>query len=233
MLIEAIVQNEREAMEAKELGADRLELVSKIEEGGLTPSYDTIKQVLRNVSIPVQVMIRPHSCSFFYDEVDKDSILKDIEQLLNLGTNRIVIGALNQDNTIDVPFVEKILTRYNQLDITFHRAFDDVTSQVEAYKVLVPYKKNLKRILTSGGESDCWKGRERLSKLVELSRKLNGPAVLPGAGITALNFQEIHAGVGAKQYHFGSGLRKNRSFSEGFDKDSFQKIIKIKRGLSL
>jgi copper homeostasis protein len=229
MLIEAIVQNERDAIKAEELGADRLELVSKIEEGGLTPSYNTMKQVLRSVSVPVQVMIRPHSRSFFYDEVDKASIIRDIDELLNLEANRIVIGALNQDATVDVSFIEKILAYYDQLNITFHRAFDDVRSQVEAYKVLVPYKKNIKRILTSGGKSDCWKGKERLRQLVELSWKLHGPSVLPGAGITALNFEEIHAYVGAEQYHFGSGLRKDRAFSEGFDEVVFKQIIKVKR----
>ncbi|EGA91383.1 copper homeostasis protein [Planococcus donghaensis MPA1U2] len=53
-MIEVIVQNEQEAVEAEKLGAGRLELVSSINEGGLTPSFETIKQVLNSVAIPVQ-----------------------------------------------------------------------------------------------------------------------------------------------------------------------------------
>ncbi|MDV2684265.1 copper homeostasis protein CutC [Alkalihalophilus lindianensis] len=229
MLIEVIVQNEREAMEAEELGADRLELVSSIEEGGLTPAYSTMKRVVRSVSIPVQVMIRPHSRNFFYEEADKATISKDIYELLSLGGNRIVLGALNKDYTVDESLLDEVIHYYDELDITFHRAFDHVASQIEAYKILVSYKKNIQRILTSGGESNCWKGRDRLRKLVELSLELNGPVIIPGAGLTGENFEKIHACVGAEEYHFGSGLRKNRLFAEGFDKNTFYKITNISR----
>ncbi len=43
--IEVIVQNFVDAIKAQELGADRLELVIGIEEGGLTPSYGKLLRV--------------------------------------------------------------------------------------------------------------------------------------------------------------------------------------------
>lgn len=70
VLIEVIVQNDEEAIEAEKLGADRLELVAAIQEGGLTPSYGTIKQVLHSVRIPVSIMIRPHSYHYVYNQTD-------------------------------------------------------------------------------------------------------------------------------------------------------------------
>lgn len=51
--IEAIVLNEEDAKITEAYGANRLELVSAINAGGLTPSYGTIKQVVKSVQIPI------------------------------------------------------------------------------------------------------------------------------------------------------------------------------------
>ncbi|MGB6407789.1 MAG: copper homeostasis protein CutC, partial [Planococcus donghaensis] len=90
MMIEVIVQNEQEAVEAEKLGAGRLELVSSINEGGLTPSFGTIERVLASVTIPVQVMIRPHSRDFFYTDSEMNTIIEDVKNILKLGGRGIV-----------------------------------------------------------------------------------------------------------------------------------------------
>lgn len=73
--IEAIVLNEEDAKTAEAYGADRLELVSAIAEGGLTPSYGTIKQVVKSVQIPVMVMVRPHSYHYNYQQSEWATLL--------------------------------------------------------------------------------------------------------------------------------------------------------------
>ena len=70
MLVEVIVQNAEDAIQAERFGADRLELVSAMSEGGLTPSYGAVKGVLNSTKLPVQIMIRPHSYGFQYSEAD-------------------------------------------------------------------------------------------------------------------------------------------------------------------
>src|SRR5690625_6277346 len=85
MEIEVIVQNGAEAIAAERLGADRLELVSAIQEGGLTPSYGTIKQVLESVSIPVYIMVRPHSYHYDYQENEMQFINDDVKNIMKLG----------------------------------------------------------------------------------------------------------------------------------------------------
>lgn len=228
MMIEVIVQNEQEAIEAEKMGAGRLELVSAINEGGLTPSFETIKQVLNSVAIPVQVMIRPHSRNFFYSDFEMNTIIEDVKNVLNLGGHGIVFGALTKDYTIDEKALEKIMAVSDQLDITFHRAFDEIDEQLSAYKVLANYKKQVNRILTSGGQVDCLKGKYELRKLVELSQEIEGPAILCGGGLTSTNIEEIHQIAGASEYHFGSGVRKNGSYAEGFNKEVIEQLIKLK-----
>lgn len=229
MFIEAIVQNADEAIQAQNLGVDRLELVSAINEGGLTPSYGTIKQVLKSVSIPVQIMIRPHSHHFAYNNSDFQIIYEDIQNVLHLGGTGIVFGALNEDKTINEQMLADIIRISSLLDITFHRAFDEVSSQVDAFQVLTKYKQNVKRILTSGGTANCDAGKYQLQELIKLTNEVNGPKILPGAGLSPHNIEAIHQTVHADQYHFGKGIRLEQSFANGFDEQALAKIKSIGR----
>ncbi|WP_257349287.1 copper homeostasis protein CutC [Pseudalkalibacillus decolorationis] len=230
MMIEVIVQNGQEAIQAEKLGADRIELVSAIQEGGLTPSYGTVKQVLGSVSIPVQVMIRPHSYHYCYTDGDLQIIREDIKKVLELGGTNIVFGTLNKNNTINERILENIIGVSPQLDITFHRAFDEVPSLNEAYETLNKYKENVKRILTSGGEESCVDGKKKLRDLVSTAKKKDGPKIMPGAGLTHDNIQDIHNTVNADQYHFGKAIRVDHSFANDFDENLFKFINNKLRG---
>ncbi|MCJ7842744.1 copper homeostasis protein CutC [Lederbergia sp. NSJ-179] len=227
MQIEVIVQNFADAIKAEELGADRLELVSGIEEGGLTPSYGVVKSVLDHVSIPVQVMVRPHGYSHIYSDNEIKVMLEDIKYLCEAGVKGIVIGAIQSDHTLNLSFVESIIHAHPDLDITFHRAFDEVRSLTEAYEALVPYKEHVKRILTSGGKPSCSEGIKALQSLVQLSKRQNGPDILLGAGLHPGNIEEIHVQVGASQYHFGKGVRVNNSFANTFDVEKMRVLQKV------
>lgn len=225
--MEFIVQNEKDAIAAKEMGSSRVELVSAIQLGGLTPSYGTIKKVVEAVEIPVQIMIRPHSYSFIYNKQDKEVMKEDIALLYNLGHYRIVIGALDEHKKIDTDFLNDIFKEFPNLDVTFHRAFDEVEEQIEAYQELVTYRNNIKRILTSGGEDNCVAGMESLRKLVKLQHELKGPVIMPGSGVTLDNIKKLHKDVQAEEYHFGSGIRKHQDFEQGFDKEAIRLIQSV------
>jgi copper homeostasis protein len=226
MKLELIIENKQEAIQAEKLGADRLELVSAMKEGGLTPSYGTIKQVLGSVKIPVQIMVRPHGYHFYYNEEDFQVICEDIRMIVELGGNRIVFGALHENGAVNEEMLSEIIQQFPDIDITFHRAFDEVESQESEYHTLNKYKKNVKRILTSGGEATCEKGKEQLAKLVKLSRELDGPRIMAGSGLSPENIAGIHQIVGAEQYHFGSAVRVDGSFANEFSQTAIERIQK-------
>ncbi|WP_280157420.1 copper homeostasis protein CutC [Virgibacillus chiguensis] len=48
--------------------------------------------------------------------------------------------------------LHNLIERFPGLDITFYRAFNEVKDMQAAYKTLVKYKDNVKRILTSVGK---------------------------------------------------------------------------------
>ncbi|MBY7141582.1 copper homeostasis protein CutC [Virgibacillus sp. NKC19-3] len=227
MIVEVIVQNQTEAIQAEKLGADRLELVSAISEGGLTPSYGTIKQVLPSVSIPVQVMIRPHSKHFSYDKNDFAMMQDDIKAVLELGGTGIVFGALSEDGTVDEYKLKEVIALAPEMDMTFHRAFDEITDQKAAYRTLMRYSDHVKRILTSGGAPNAQAGMKALHELVKLARNTEGPEILPGGGLSLDNIKSVHQIVGAKQYHFGKAVRMHHSFANMFDPEKMNAISKI------
>ncbi|MGC1631381.1 MAG: copper homeostasis protein CutC, partial [Gelidibacter sp.] len=64
MKLEICASNYQSAINAQNAGAHRIELCSELAVGGVTPSYGLIKQTLKNLTIPVFVLIRPRSGNF-------------------------------------------------------------------------------------------------------------------------------------------------------------------------
>lgn len=226
MIIECIVQNEKDAIRAEELGFNRLELVSAISEGGLTPSYGTVTRVMQHVTIPVQVMIRPHSYHFHYDEYDWNSIREDLKAFQDIGVKGIVFGCL-KNGEVDQAFLERVINEVPTFDITFHRAFDELNHQADGLEVLCQYSNHIKRILTSGGKETALAGIEQLQQLITLSNVWHGPEILVGSGLKKENIKDIHSFLQANEYHFGSGVRKNDSLANDFDVEKAQYIVDV------
>ena len=89
-------------MRAVDLGANRIEYCSKLNEEGLTPNVEDVKYLLKNINIPIRVMIRPHSKSFNYSETDISVILRDISTFKKIDIDGVLIGCLNKDDEIDL-----------------------------------------------------------------------------------------------------------------------------------
>jgi len=225
--MEWIVENKQDAIDAEKHGASRLELISDYAVGGLTPSTSLVKQVVSAVSIPVQVMIRPHPYSFFYSQDLKNKMLQEIKMLKNHGIHRIVVGSITHEGKIDRSFIEDIIHVNDQVDMTFHRAFDKLSDLYTGYRDLIPYIKNVRRILTSGGQENSMKGLESLKELVKLQRDTNGPVIMPGSGLTDETIEYIHCEIHADTYHFGTGVRVDHSIESGFDLKKIRYIEQV------
>ena len=82
MIKEACVQTLDEALIAQQNGADRIELCSRLDLDGLTPSRDLIRSVKSKLTIPIKVMIRPRAGNFVYNNQEIEQMKNDI--LFNL-----------------------------------------------------------------------------------------------------------------------------------------------------
>ncbi|WP_338042318.1 copper homeostasis protein CutC [Paenibacillus alba] len=226
MLLEVIATTVRDAVLAEQSGADRIELITGILEGGLTPSYGLIDEVVHSTTIPVQVMIRPHSQSFCYDQRDLSVMIKDIQTVKRIGAYGIVLGALTSERRIDHETLRRLLDEAEGLSVTFHRAFDEVSNLEKALEELLAYSQ-IDRVLTSGGKPNVLDAQEEIRQLV----KQTAPShlrILAGSGLTVSAIPAFLQATGVKEIHFGRGVRMNNNPLDEIDTGKIKNIKNIR-----
>jgi copper homeostasis protein len=225
MVIEVIADTLNDALKAQEAGADRIELVTGLAEGGLTPSFGIIEKVCKTLIIPVNVMIRPHSRGFCYSEEDIEIMIQDIKVCKKLGAAGVVFGALTADLQIHTDHLKRLIHVAEGLDITFHRAFDEASDQFAAIEILKQHPQ-ISRILTSGGQKSAVDATERLKRLTGFTENCH-LEIMAGAGLTMDNIRAFLGKVSVNEIHFGSGVRCHSSYEEAIDPVRVRKIKKI------
>ena len=195
-MYEACVGNYNEAISAFKRGANRIELCDNLMEDGTTPSVGTIKKTIKDVNIPVMVIIRPRGGNFEYSEDEVEIMLEDIQVCKENGAYGVVIGVLN-GKEINMDVTKKLVERAKPLSITFHMAFDEIEDKFKAIDQLVEL--GVDRILTKGGCENALAGRESLKKLVEYAN--DRIIIMPGKGVNKENRDYILEYTGAKEIH--------------------------------
>jgi len=227
-MIEIIGTTIEDVKRIKESGADRIELVSALSEGGLTPSYSLIKRAVQSVNIAVNVMIRPHSKSFVYSEEEILLMVEDIMIAKELNARGVVFGVLNKQNEICIPSLEKLLKACDGIDVTFHKAIDELSDPIKGIETLANYKQ-ITNVLTSGGKGDILKNIPVIENMVEKSKHIN---IIVGGGLTLENIKEVMKSTNAPQYHFGTAIRDDKSMFGDINTDSLKLLINTIGALS-
>lgn len=224
-MLEVIVQNPRDAYLAEKYGANRMEVVSAISEGGLTPSYGAIKEIVGASNLPAMMMIRPHSFSFVYDEPARIVMERDIEFAKEAGVKGIVYGGITADGDINQALLEKVIEWKGDLDLTFHRALE-ATKDIEAsYQVLRTYGKDINQLLTSGGTASALDSLPRLKRWIEDSQKKpDSFQILVGSGVKPENIAIFQSTLNHTDYHVGSAAREASDFSKDILKEKIDTL---------
>ena len=195
---EACVDSIDDAINVEKNGADQIELCSRLDLDGLTPSKKLILQTIRRVSIPIKVMIRSRPGNFTYNQNDVNTMLDSIEFCQKNGINEIAFGALNSNRKIDEKIINQIVSKYTGLNITFHKAIDLVDNQINEIQKLLKFNQ-IKAVLTSGGQKNAVDGQENIKKLSE--RFKDEIDIIAAGSITNKNIKKIHKTLGLKIYH--------------------------------
>lgn len=203
-LLEIAVFSYEAARIAAESGAERLELCSSYAEGGISPSPGTVEKIRAEFSIPVFVMVRPRGGNFSYSSHEIDTMKRDIAFYQKVGMNGIVLGTLTNENRIDEKALKQLLPEIS-LPVTFHRAFDLCPDREEALQILIDA--GIKRILSSGGETDALNGATEIARLNSIA---NGKiSFIPGGGISVSNIADIAAITGCNEFHASARMKNN------------------------
>ena len=195
---EACVERLDEAILAEKNGADRIELCSRLDLDGLTPHRKMIQDVINSVKIPVKVMIRPRGGNFVYHGKELDVMKEDILYCKRVNVSGIVFGVLKDDKTVDLIATRLLTDMAAGLEITFHKAIDEVSSIFTELDRLRSIKE-ITNILTSGAADSAMRGSHTLKEMVT---RYKGQLTIISAGkITEQNIVKVHELIGAQEYH--------------------------------
>lgn len=220
-MLEVIAETMEDALRIDQSCANRIELVSSIDQGGLTPNLELIESITRRVSIPVRVMIRPHSESFVYDKKSRNIIFETLEYIKNTKAEGIVFGALKNSKSIDFELLDTIVKRKKHLKLTFHRAIDALESGFEeSLNKLIEYP--VDTVLTSMNGGTATENIERY-KLFKIKFDYHNVELLAGSGLNANNIEDFIIKTKISSIHIGKAAKIDNNISV----DMINKIAKL------
>jgi copper homeostasis protein len=208
--LEVIATSLSEAIEAQAGGADRLELVRELDQDGLTPSLDLVREIMSTVPLPVRVMVRENAGMAISNPRELALLQSQAAAFAKLPIDGLVLGWITADGEVDIASLHAVL---DGLDcrVTFHRAIEHVSDPLQAIRTLKQFPQ-IDRILTSGG-SGLW--RDRQASLLDLQAAAAPEIqILVAVGIApdalagvfeASEFQDVHVGRAVRQSQDVSG----------------------------
>jgi copper homeostasis protein len=186
VLLEVCAGSLEDLESAKAGGADRVEVNSGLQLGGLTPSPALLEEAVRLFPQGAVAMVRPRPGGFCYSAAEWRLFLRDAELVLAAGAEGIAVGALTADREIDVPRIDEVV----RFDLT-----RDWRRSLEILNEL-----GVQRVLTSGQASTAIEGVATLRDMVESSQQLL-VRILAGSGIRANNVRELVRRCGVSEVH--------------------------------
>ena len=198
ILKEACVDNIDDALSAFKYGANRLEYCSNLDEDGLTPLKEELISIKKLVSIPIRVMVRPHSKSFNYSESDILEMKSTIEFCKSQNFDGVVFGCLKTNSELDINLISKLANFSKPLNVIIHKAIDCTKFPLESLKKLIELK-TVNGVLSSGGAITAEFGIETLRKMVDIAPQ--NFEIIAAGKITNINIDEIHKKICSGFYH--------------------------------
>lgn len=178
-------------------GADRIELCTALDLGGLTPSAGLFAEVWSATHLPLWVMIRPRPGDFVYSASEVKVMTRDIELFRHAAPAGFVFGALESDGRVNRLACKHLLDACGDSPAVFHRAFDRTPSVRESLVALI--RLGFRRILTSGREATAAEGAGVIRRLRERSaRRIE---ILPCGKVRAAGIEALLRQTGCDQVH--------------------------------
>jgi copper homeostasis protein len=197
--------------------ADRIELCSGLDVGGLTPSIGLMELAALS-GVETHVLIRERSGNFAMTATDITAAVASIRVVREMGLHGVVIGAA-QDGVLDRAALDAMVHAADGLDVTLHRVIDVLDDPIAVMEVAVEY--GITRILTSGAASSAANGIAGLTRLHEAAD--GRIEIMAGAGINSNNIGSLMAQTNITSFHASCSTKaalEQRYVDFGFGKST-------------
>ena len=207
-VLEVICCSLDDAIAARDGGADRLEVCSRLDLQGLTPAVEMVESIVHAVRIPVRVMIRGGDGFMEAGEASA------IQEMSKLPLDGIVFGLLDTAGRLDFPAMDRVLRHAAPAwGWTLHRAFDFAVGTVEEKLAAVAQHQRADRILTA----TAWK-----------LPPPPGLQFIAGGGLDTGNLQE-YLDSPCREFHFGRAARTPATTTAPVDAQRVRELARILR----
>ncbi len=205
-------------------GADRIELCTALDVGGLTPDTSLVEAAVRQSSIAVHVLLRPHADDFVGSREVVAAIASSLASVRSAGAAGVVFGLLREDGTVDVEGTRALVRLVAPLPVTFHRAFDETPDLSQALEDVI--STGCTRLLTSGGAPDVLAGAPMLGRLI---RQAGGRIdIAVGGGLRPENAEVVARVTCGRSFH--GSLRGDRDTRVAPTADMVAQMIELLAG---
>lgn len=200
---------------AKEFEIDRIELCQVLEYGGITPSPGLIEYAIA-YGLETHILVRPRPGGFIYSQEEKEIMLRDIIECKELGAHGVVVGALNDYGDIDIEFLDLVRTKVgDEMEITFHRAFDDTFDHERSLSLLM--NAGVNRVLSSGMGRNVDLGLDILIQMKQfVGERMD---IMPGGGVSVNNIPKLIQEVRPDAIHFSGTVKRIIDEASKFNED--------------
>ena len=223
-IIECCANSIKSALTAIQAGANRIELCANLEEGGITPKFKDIIKLREFTKVNLHILILPNPNKFIYNQSEFNKIINDIKRCKEIGCNGIVIGALNQDYSINIKQTKKMVKTARPMKVTFHRSFDVANKLKENIEDVIAC--GCDYLLTSGQAPSVEQGIENLKTIIKLSN--HRIKVLAGGGVNHKNIKFLYE-IGIREFHLSGTKRNNEGVLETTFKNISQAVKELQK----
>lgn len=236
MLLEMIVCSVEDAVAAERGGANRLEVISHYEVGGLTPSFGLVQEITATVKIPARVMLRETEPFVVSDEAEVERLLKAAQAFARLPIDGFVLGFLKTTPAtsatsatsngwrIDHELVARVLACAPNLKATFHRAFEELPDPLGAIEELKRHPQV--DCILSRGKGEAWEAE--LDRFVEWERAARPEiGMLVGGGTDAEAIKFFCKSSSIRAFHVGRAVREGGRVDGAAQAERVRELIEL------
>jgi len=203
-ILEVIAYSVADAVAADKGGAGRLEVVSDLDRGGLTPTVELVRAIKDAVELPLRVMLRESDGYQTSSETEIEKLCAAADEFSRLDVDGLVLGFL-KGKTIDLDLTRRVLAAAPRLKTTFHHAFEEAADQVQAVREIKSLSQ-VDRILSHGGSGDLEDRQQRLDAYVYAAAP--EITIVAGGGIDTRTIALLRLTSAVREFHVGRAARR-------------------------
>jgi copper homeostasis protein len=198
---------------AREFGVARLELCSRMDQDGLTPTPAQVALARQHWGDGpgLVAMLRPRGGDFCYEAAALRQMQSELVQLATAGADAVVLGVLTDTQQLNLNAISELcaFAADLQMNLAFHRAIDACADPMLAWLQLS--RLPVSRVLSAGtpwhSKLPATQGIPQLQAFLAVG----GPELVIGGGVNAGNIAAIRAQLpagSAYSFHLHSAVQQ-------------------------